>query len=66
MDDNTLDFDLARSVGDFFRLSLSQMDEIIKEVMKSVNQWKEIADKIEISKREQEMLKEVFFTGVSS
>lgn len=30
MDSNALDFDLARSVGEFFRLSQKQMDNIIQ------------------------------------
>ncbi len=60
MDDNALDFDLAKSVGEFFRLSLLQMDEIIKEVAKSVTQWKKVADKIGIVKKEQEMMMTCF------
>jgi Uncharacterized protein related to capsule biosynthesis enzymes len=60
MDNNALDFDLAKSVGEFFRLSDAQMNTIIKEVTGSVKNWKRIADKIGISKKEQEFMQTAF------
>ncbi|ANI89701.1 toxin HipA [Arachidicoccus ginsenosidimutans] len=59
-DNNALDFDLAKSVGAFFRLSDIQMDTIIKEVTSSVKNWRILADKIGISKREQELMQPAF------
>lgn len=59
-DSNALDFELAKSVGEFFRLDAKQMDKIIKEVMKSVSQWQTIAGKIGISRAEQELMNGAF------
>jgi len=60
MDNNALDFELAKSVGDFFRLNQSEMDNILNEVFNSVKQWKEIAHKIGISRSEQELMQAAF------
>ena len=60
MDNNVLDFELAKSVGDFFRLNQSEMDNILNEVFNSVKQWKEIAHKIGISRSEQELMQAAF------
>lgn len=60
MDNNALDFDLAKSVGEFFRLSGVQMDAIIKEVIGSIKHWQKIADKTGISKKEQELMQAAF------
>lgn len=60
MDNNSLDFELAKSVGDFFRLNQSEMDNILNEVFTSVKQWKEIAHKIGISRSEQELMQAAF------
>jgi len=37
---NALDFDLAKSVGEFFQLNEKQMDDILKEVKVVVKNWK--------------------------
>lgn len=60
MDNNAMDFDVAKSVGDFFRLDEKQMDHIIAEVLDSVSQWEKIADKIGISKSEREIMHGAF------
>ncbi|MFH6604467.1 type II toxin-antitoxin system HipA family toxin [Maribacter algicola] len=60
MDNNALDFELAKSVGEYFRLDNKQMDTIIEEVLESVGQWKEIAEKIGISRGEQELMAGAF------
>lgn len=36
------------------------MDKIIKEVVEVVGTWKEVADKIGISKREQQIMSKAF------
>ena len=60
MDNNSLDFELAKSVRDFFRLNQSEMSNILNEVFNSVKQWKEIANKIGISRSEQELMHAAF------
>ncbi|CAA7196003.1 type II toxin-antitoxin system HipA family toxin [Chryseobacterium potabilaquae] len=60
MDNNALDFELAKSVGDFFRLNQSEMNKILNEVFNSVKRWKEIAHKIGISRSEQELMQAAF------
>lgn len=57
---NALDFELAKEVGEYFRLNNEQMEGIIHEVMKSVSQWKEIAAKIGIPRSEQELMEKAF------
>ena len=60
MDNNALDFDLAKSVGTYFRLTEKQMDNIIKEVFSAVKNWKGIAEQIGISRAEQELMTKAF------
>ena len=60
--DNALSFELAKSVGIFFQLSNHQMNEIINEVTTAKKKWKKIADKIGISKQEQELMSTAFVT----
>ena len=59
---NALDFDLAKSVGEFFRLNQNQMDSIIGEILESVSQWENLADKIGISRAEKELMSRAFKT----
>ena len=60
MDNNKLDFDLAISVGDFFRLGNKQMDTIIEEVVTAVKNWKKFAKVIGIPNNEQELMVKAF------
>ncbi len=60
MDNNALDLDLALSVGEFFRLSEEQMDEIVLEVLEVVGDWEELANEIGISKKEQQIMIKAF------
>lgn len=57
---NALDFDLARSVGDFFQLHATEMDQIISEVSKAVATWKNVASKIGIARSEIETMSPAF------
>jgi len=59
-DDNALSFQLAKTVGEFFQLNNTQMNEIIKEVTAATANWKKIADQIGISKAEQDMMGKAF------
>jgi serine/threonine-protein kinase HipA len=60
MDNNALDFDLARSVGEFFMLDLTSMDKIISEVGFIVSDWRKYANSIGIPKTEQERMAPAF------
>jgi len=60
MDNNELDFDLAKSVGKYFRLDNEQMDSIIEEVKSAVSRWKLVANKIGISRSEQQLMDKAF------
>lgn len=52
MDNNALDFELAKSVGDYFRLNSAEMEKILDEVKKAVSDWKKEAKKIGIKHSE--------------
>ena len=58
--DNSLDFELAKSVGEYFHLTNTQMNKIIAEVTNAVKNWKKEAIKIGISRAEQEMMEGAF------
>ena len=60
MDNNELDFDLAKSVGEYFRLDNEQMDSIIEEVKGVVSGWEVVANKIGISRSEQQLMGKAF------
>lgn len=57
---NGLDFDLAKSVGEYFKLNEKQMDEILKDIKTSVKNWKTEAAKIGISKAEITLMSAAF------
>ncbi len=59
-DSNALDFDLAKSVGDYFQLNEKKMDEILKEVSGVVKNWKTEATKIGIAKSEISLMSAAF------
>lgn len=60
MDDNTLNLELAKSVGVYFRLNETEMDSIILEVQNAVSNWRNIASEIGISRGEQELMRGAF------
>lgn len=59
-DDNALDFDLAKSVGEYFQLNLQEMDAIIYSVTDVVKNWKQEATRIGISRKEQVLMEGAF------
>jgi serine/threonine-protein kinase HipA len=59
-DNNDLDFDLAMSIGEYFRLDYAQMDTIIGEVLEVVSNWKSVANEIGIPRGEQELMEKAF------
>ena len=52
-DDNSLNYELAMDVMDFFQLSTSQAQRIKDEVLLSVARWETVANSINISRSEQ-------------
>jgi serine/threonine-protein kinase HipA len=59
-DNNALDFDLAKSVGEYFQLQEKQMDDILKEIKGAVKNWTKEATKIGISKAEISLMSTAF------
>ncbi|WP_437370361.1 type II toxin-antitoxin system HipA family toxin [Maribacter litoralis] len=62
MDDNALNFDLVKSVREFFRLSEEEMETILNEVLIVVKDWKTIATQIGILVKEQQLMEGAFRT----
>ena len=60
MDDNSLNLELAKSVGVYFRLNESEMNNIILELQDAICNWQNIASEIGISRGEQELMKTAF------
>jgi serine/threonine-protein kinase HipA len=60
LDNSQLDFDLAKSVGDYFRLNEKSMNTILDEVKTSVSNWSSIAKTIGISRSEQKLMQAAF------
>lgn len=52
MDDNSLDFDLALSVAEYFRLNTTQAKEQLAKIDSIVGKWREIAYELKIPSRE--------------
>ncbi len=65
MDSNALDFELAKSVGEYFRLDAIQMETILNQVLSSVSQWPNDAQSIGISRREQEQMAAAFANNLA-
>lgn len=62
MNDNALDFELAKSVGEYFRLNEEQMDVILNEVLQAVSLWEVIAaESIGITRQEIELMRSAFY-----
>ncbi|PCJ29642.1 MAG: toxin HipA [Moraxellaceae bacterium] len=59
-DNNSLDYDLAMKVINFFQLSEPEADAIKNEVLTSVQQWKTVAKEIGISRSEQVLMEPAF------
>jgi len=58
--DNSLDWDLARSVAKYFRIGDKQATDIIAQTRTIVGQWPKIASKYKIKKSEQELMAQAF------
>lgn len=60
MDNNALDFELAKSVGKFFQLNEDQMDQILHEIVMVVEDWRSLTSKLGISRADQETMSSAF------
>lgn len=60
MENNALDFELAKSVGSYFSLSVKEMDFILDELKSVVTKWKFFADEIGISRVDQVLMAGAF------
>lgn len=66
MDDNALNFDLAKSVGEYFRLNDAEMNAILSEVLAVVKDWKTVAKRIGIKNVEIELMSGAFSTELKN
>lgn len=60
MDDNALSFDLAKSVGEYFRLNNAEMETILNDVLTVVKDWKTVANRIGIKNSEIALMSNAF------
>ena len=58
--DNALDFDLAISVAEYFRVSKMKANKIIKLIKETVPEWRKVAQDVGISKAEQDRISIAF------
>ncbi|PSJ41219.1 toxin HipA [Zobellella endophytica] len=58
--DNSLSYELAFEVIEFFQLTQKKAEDIFVNVLASVDQWRELANRIGISRAEQEAMKSAF------
>ncbi len=58
--DNSLDFDLALSVADYFRLPSPDAKTTLNQIRENVSKWRTIATGLGISRSEQEMMENAF------
>lgn len=58
--DNSLDFDLALEITDYFRLKKKKAVDIIKHTKNVVSTWRNIANSFHLPKSEQELMAKVF------
>lgn len=62
---NACDLDLARSVGQHFRISKKRQESIITEVMEAVKAWEECATKLGLKRSEIDRMRTAFLTAGS-
>lgn len=58
--DNSLDYGLAMEVIEFFRLSHLEAQKIQNEVLNCAGRWRQVAEKINISRNEQNLMAPAF------
>jgi len=58
--DNSQDLELAKDVVKYFRINAKKAEQIIREVVISVNDWRKIATSLDISVQEQDNMQQAF------
>lgn len=58
--DNSLDFDLAMEVIDFFQLKVADAEKIKDKVLSSVAEWQDVATDIGMSRKERQLMEPAF------
>lgn len=61
--DNSLDYDLAMSVTDFFQLNDAEAEAIKEQVLKNVANWQKVATSIGLNRGEQQLMANAFNLG---
>jgi len=61
--DNSLSFDLAREMAEYFRVSATESAVILGEVQAAVSSWRSIATELRINRAEQDKMELAFLTG---
>lgn len=59
-DDNSLDYDVAMGVIDFFQLSQERAEKIKSKVLTSVSHWEAVATKVGLSRAERQTMASAF------
>jgi len=62
--DNSLDFDLALSVIEYFRINEKKAKSMISGIKHAINGWKAIATKFKISRTELALMEQAFEFGI--
>ena len=62
--DNSLDFDLALSVIEYFRVNEKKAKSMISGIKHAINGWKAIATKFKISRTELALMEQAFEFGI--
>lgn len=62
--DNSLDLDLARSVGKYFRLDKQKMENILGRVSKACTKWQAVAKSLKIPVAEQDVMAQSFMVAL--
>jgi len=60
LEDNSLDLELPLEVAEYFRLNHESGFKIIEKIKKSIRNWRNVANKYQLSKSEQEVMAKVF------
>jgi serine/threonine-protein kinase HipA len=60
LDDNALNLDIPLDIVEFFRLDRDHGLKIIEQIRKSVSTWRNVANKYQLLKSEQELMVKVF------
>ncbi len=60
---NQLDFELAKSIGEYFGLSKKKMDEILCEITEALSSWRSEAERLGIPNNEILLMESAFRTG---